>query len=273
MAEHVSPFTLEQIGTKPVRFSSSGIFATHKDQMVDPYTATRIPKEAQVEGTQYLPQGKGPFPSIILLHDRWGLTSQIQTIAKQLACEGYIVLAPNLYGRQGGMITANDEVAEALMARLNHEQALEDLNACCEFLNTNITEDILLDNTKRNMHAVIGLGMGGNIAIQLAARRRRMRAAVSFYGSLPDNIQDITKQLYCPLLYHAVNQNGSSSLDDVKQFQAQAQEGGKKIDIQSYPDATAGFCNQAHPHTYHEETAQEAWRVTIAFIDGILKAA
>ena len=132
MTNHVSPFSLDQIGFHTVRFSSTGIFETHKDQMVDPYAATRIPKGAQVEGTQHAPQTGGIFPTVVLLHDRWGFTSQIGETAKRLACEGYVVLVPNLYGRQGGMITANAEVADALMERLNEKDAMQDINACCE---------------------------------------------------------------------------------------------------------------------------------------------
>ena len=271
MSEKPTPFTLDQIGISNVRFSSSGIFATHKDQMVDPYVATRIPKESQIEGTQYTPQGTGMFPSLVLLHDRWGLTSQMQTLAKQLACEGYIVLAPNLYGRQGGMITANDEVAEALMARLDEQLALQDINACCEFLNTNIPEDTLLDNTKRNMHGVVGFGMGGGLAIQFAARRRRLRAAVSFYGQLPPHRDEIIKGLYCQVLYHAVSLNGPSSIEEATQFQQRAKEEGKKIEIQSYPDVPAGFCNSVKPESYRPDALQRAWSTTIEFLSGILK--
>ena len=239
--------------------------------MVDPYVATRIPKEAQIEGTQYTPQGKEMFPSLVLLHDRWGLTSQIQTLAKQLACEGYIVLVPNLYGRQGGMITANDEVAEALMGRLDEKLALQDINACCEYLNTNIPEDTLLDNTKRNMHGVIGFGMGGGLAIQFAARRRRLRAAVSFYGHLPSNSEEIIKGLYCPVLYHAVSIGGPATIEDATQFQQLAKEEGKKVEIQSYPDVPAGFCNSAKPDLYRPDAVQRAWPTTIEFLSGILK--
>ena len=59
MTNHVTPFSIDQIGFHAVRFSSLGIFETHKDKMVDPYAATKIPKGSQVEGTQYAPQSDG----------------------------------------------------------------------------------------------------------------------------------------------------------------------------------------------------------------------
>ncbi|GJL54110.1 MAG: hypothetical protein NPIRA02_12420 [Nitrospirales bacterium] len=272
MPERTAPYTPDQIGFSPVRFSSTGKFATHKDHMVDPYAETRIPKEAQIEGTQYIPQVKELFPSLILLHDRWGLTASIQAFAKQLACEGYVVLAPNLYGRQGGMITANDDVADALMSRLDEQLTLKDINACCEFLNTNIPEDKNLDVTKRNLHGIIGIGMGGGLAIQFAARRRRLRAAVSFYGPIPTNSHELVTDLYCPILYHAVDHTATSDLESANLLQQQAKDAGKTVEIQTYPDTPAGFWNQANPTTYRPEASQLAWSRTIQFLNEILRS-
>ncbi|MDD9859199.1 MAG: dienelactone hydrolase family protein, partial [Nitrospira sp.] len=117
MSDHVTPFTSEQVGSKAVRFSSKGVFATHKDHMVDPYAATRIPKEHQVQGFYYWPQDTPQRPSIVLLHDKWGLMQDFRDLAVRLACEGYVVMVPNLYGRQGGMVTTSEEVADALAER------------------------------------------------------------------------------------------------------------------------------------------------------------
>ena len=270
MTDHSSPFTLEQIGSHSVRFSSTGRFETHKDQMVDPYAATKIPKEAQVEGTHYAPQAKGIFPSIVLLHDRWGLTTQIKETAQKLACEGYVVLVPNLYGRQGGMITANSEVADALMERMNEQHALQDINACCEYLNANLSEDTTLEQTKRNAHAVVGFGMGGTLAIRFACQRKRLRTAVAFYGNLSD-LEETAKKLYCPVLYHAAGSNGAVPPDTIDQFQRFAKQEGKHVDVQLYPEASPGFCNDAQPNIYQAEPALRAWKSTIDFINSSLK--
>ena len=90
MSEHVTPFTPDQIGFSSVRFSSKGIFDTHKDKMVDPYAETRIPKEHQVQGVQFWPLGpvaqpKSKYPSIVLLHERWGLNGQIKDLGSPSA--------------------------------------------------------------------------------------------------------------------------------------------------------------------------------------------
>lgn len=270
MPERVTPYTPNQIGFGTVRFSSKGIFDTHKDKMVDPYAATRIPKEAQVEGVQYWPQEKGLFPSIVLLHDKWGLTTQAKDIAARLACEGFVVLVPNLYGRQGGMVTANAEVADALVERMDIPSVLQDLKASCEFLNANIAEDPMLDLTKRNFHAVIGFGLGGTLAIQFACRRKRLRAAVSFYGKPPSSL-DILSNMYCPLLYHAAEHDDTVTAEELNGLRQAIEDADKSCEIQSYSGTAHGFFNHTRPDLHHPQAADRAWESTLTFIQNLLQ--
>ncbi len=265
MSEHVTPYTAQQIGYRAVRFSSKGIFDTHKDKMVDPYSATKIPKEHQVQGFQFWPQEKGKYSSLILLHDKWGLTPDAKDLAIRLACEGYMVMLPNVYGRQGGMVTANAEVADALAERIDLTTALQDINASCEFLNANLSEDPNLDLTVRNAHAAVGLGLGGTLALLFALKRKRLRAAVSFYGKLPDP-PDSIKNMYCPLLYHAAETDNAATPEELAQMTQVAQESGKTVEIRQYPDTGIGFCDQVQPDRYNETSAMQAWDDTIAFL-------
>ena len=265
MSEPVTPYTPNQIGFKAVRFSSKGIFETHKDQMVDPYAATKIPKEHQVQGFQLWPQETGKFPSIVLLHDKWGSTPDSKDLAMRLACEGYVVIVPNLYGRQGGMVTANAEVAEALSERIDLSAVLKDINATCEFLNANLPEDPNLEFTLRNAHAVVGLGLGGTLAILFALKRKRLRAAVSFYGKLPDPLDSI-KNMYCPLLYHAPETDETVTAEELAQLTQVARESGQTVDVRQYPGTSHGFCDQVQPDLYNEPAAKQAWDDTIAFL-------
>jgi carboxymethylenebutenolidase len=275
MSERVTPFTPDQIGFSSVRFSSKGIFDTHKDKMVDPYAETRIPKEHQVQGVQFWPLGpvaqtKTKYPSIVLLHERWGLNGQIKDLGSRLACEGYVVLVPNLYGRQGGMITANAEVADALVERMDQDAVMQDINASCEWLNTNIAEDDMLEQTKRNFHAVIGFGIGGTLAIKFACRRKRLRATVAFYAK-PPNPLDPIKDIYSPLLYHAAEKDHTVTSEEIEGLKQAAEEAGKNFELVSYPGTTHSFFNELQADVYHEESAKQAWEKTLAFVDKFLK--
>jgi carboxymethylenebutenolidase len=263
MTTHQTPFTLEQIGTSSVRFPSSGPIPTITDQAVDPYFRSRQPKAAQVEALQFFPQVKAKYAGIVVLHEWWGLNQQIKTLANRLACEGFGVILPNLYGRLGGMVTANLEVAQALRAKVQDDDVLQDINACCEFLNTQ-------DHIKQNVHGVIGFGMGGTFAIQFALRRKRLRGAVSYYGGVPNPASQI-KDMLCPLLYHRPEDDIWVSAEDIEQFRRSAKEHGKQVDIVSYPGIPHAFANETRPQESQPEIAQFAWERSIAFLKDCFK--
>jgi carboxymethylenebutenolidase len=255
--------SLDQIGRSPVRFPSGAPIPSMTDASTDPYARTRVPKEIQVEGMQFWPQQKTTYPGLVLLHEYWGLNAQIQNFAIRLATEGYVVLVPNLYIRQGGMVTANAEVAEALMSRVQTKDMLQDIHSCCEFLNTR-------DHVARNLHGVIGLGMGGNLAIQFACQRKRLRAAVSFYGKLgaPETLKDLN----CPLLYHHPEANSTVGTADLQQLSQAASQYNKRLILQTYKGAAPSFMDETRKDVYHPEAAREAWDGTINFFNDCFKS-
>ena len=258
MAVRDIPFTQEQIGTGRVRFPSGAPIPTITDMAVDPYVNTRIPKDTLVEGIQFWPQVKGVYPGIVLLHDHWGLNNQIKDLGCRLACEGYAVLVPNLYNRLGGMVTANDEVAEALSARLNEPLAMQDINSCCEYLNTR-------DYVKRNLHAVIGFGLGGTLAVRFACHRKRLRAAVSFYGRIGPVLGEFP-QLFSPLLYHRPEHDALVTVQEVAHLRQAAEAHNKTVQVLTYPGVGAGFCDDTRKDRYHADQAQDAWEATAQFL-------
>jgi len=270
MPQQETMYSLDQIGYTLVRFNSTGIFETHKDRMVDPYAETRMHKVPQVEGIQYAPQITGKIlPSIVVLHDQWGVTSPLQDIAKGLACHGYVVLVPNLYGRIGGMVTANAEVAEALMEKLNEQQALQDINACFEYLNCNMAEDTLLERTVRNGHGIVGFGMGGTLAAKTAAHRRRLQAAVAIGGTIPSN-PETAQELHCPLMLQQAGQSPQSTEEELEHFCQTAKDAGKKVELHTYDEAAPGFWYPNSPN-YRAADLDTALQRSLDFISSLIK--
>jgi carboxymethylenebutenolidase len=161
------------------------------------------------------------------------------------------------------MVTANAEVAEALMGKLDASLALQDINSCCEYLNTRLV-------IKRNIHAVVGFGMGGTLAMKFASQRKRLRAAVSYYGRMiqPENA---FKDILCPVLYHYAEQDPWVSAQDVERLRQLAQEHKKVVDIRTYAGAPHAFSNETRPESYREETAAEAWTATALFLKQYLQ--
>lgn len=253
-----APFSLEQIGTGTARFPSGVPIPTHTDQMVDPYFKSKMPKEHQVDCLLFWPQQAGVYPGLVLLHDWWGLTGQMKDLGARLACEGYMVIIPNLYGRLGGMVTANDDVAAALLERQNDAQVITDINSCCEYLNTRTM-------AKKNIHGVVGYGMGGSYALRFACHRKRLRAAVSYYGKMVAP-SEAMKDLFSPVLYHQAGKGTWATQDDIEQLRSSAAAYGKRVDIHCYPNASHGFCNEMKPSAYDADSASLAWERTASFL-------
>ena len=259
MSEHLPLLTAEQIGVQSVRFPSGVPIPTITDASVDPYVRTRVSKAPLVEALQFNPQTTERYPGIIVLHEWWGLTAHIKDIGARLAREGFTVLVPNLYTRQGGTVTANAELAAALMEQGKDSDWMQDLSSCCEFLNTQ-------DRVKRAVHGVVGFGMGGSIASRFACHRRRLRAAVSFYG-YPVHAPELIKDLACPLLYHHAEKNDRVSASQVSQLLDSAKTYGKHIEILTYPDAQQAFFNDTRKEAYDAEAAASAWTSTVDFLN------
>ena len=66
-------------------------------------------------GLLVTPEGKGPFPAVIVIHEWWGLDDWVKDQARALAKEGYVALAIDLYR---GKVTKDPEVAHQLMMGL-----------------------------------------------------------------------------------------------------------------------------------------------------------
>jgi carboxymethylenebutenolidase len=258
MTSTLAPFTLDQIGTGTARFPSGAAIPTPTDSAVDPYSQTRVSKHVQVECIQFWPQEKARYPGLVLLHEAWGLTAQIKDLGARLACEGYGVIIPNLYGRLGGMVTANAEVSDALMSKLNETLILQDINSCCEFLNTR-------DYIKQNIHGVVGFGMGGSYALKFACQRKRLRAAVVYYGRVMQP-ETAIKDLFCPVLYHQAGQDQWVPSQDVDRLRAAAMEYKKPVEIRTYQEAPHAFCNEQRVENYRADATAEAWEATAAFL-------
>ncbi len=263
MTTQTAPFSLDQIGTGTARFPSGMAIPTPTDAMVDPYVRTRISKDVHVECVQFWPQDKVLYPGIVLLHDWWGMNAQITTLGARLACEGYCVIIPKLYGRLGGMVTANAEVAEALAAKCNDKLLLQDINSCCEYLNTT-------ERTKRNLHGVVGFGLGASLAIQFACQRKRLRAAVAYYGKVtaPDQLTNMMS----PLLYHQAEDDTWATQQDVALLRTAATQG-KRIEVRTYPGTGHAFCDETRQGGYNAEATTQAWEATVAFLKASFQGA
>src|SRR3984957_3074971 len=104
-----------------------------------------------VQGILYSPSGKGPFPSLVVIHEYWGLNDWVKEQASKLADQGYVSLAVDLYR---GKVATTPDMAHELMRGVPEDRAKRDLHASAEFLKSP-------PNVKRDRIGAIGWCMGG----------------------------------------------------------------------------------------------------------------
>ena len=127
-----------------------------------------------VSGFLVTPEGKGPFPAIVMIHEWWGLNDQVKGEAKKLAKEGYVVLAVDLYR---GKVTTDPDEAHELLRGLPEDRAVRDLLAAVSYLKT-------LPNVKKDKIGSIGWCMGGGYSLSLAVNSPDLASCVIYYGRL-----------------------------------------------------------------------------------------
>ncbi|MCW2608343.1 MAG: carboxymethylenebutenolidase [Frankiales bacterium] len=199
----------------------------------------------------------GSGPGVIVIQEWWGLTDHIADVCDRLAAEGFVALAPDLYGGR----TAHDaDEAGSLMMSLPVDQSAQELGGAVDFL---LGHEAV---TSRTVGAV-GFCMGGGFVLLLAAQQGdKVGAAVPFYGVGP-GVPEQFAGLTASVLGHYGERDDFYPAD-----QARAQE--QQIRTESGADVTFHYYDAAHAFhndentlgTYSKADAELAWSRTVAFL-------
>jgi carboxymethylenebutenolidase len=183
---------------------------------------------SELKGLIVVPEGKDPFPAVVMVHEVFGIDENMTAQAERLASAGYVVMMPDLYSR-GGIRKCLTATFRALASGTG--QAFTDVQAAKDLLlsRSDVTDKV----------GVIGFCMGGGFALLLA--NQGYDASVSNYGMLPKDMEE-TLAGACPILG---NYGGSDSqLKGAKEKLDKALSGlGVSHDIKEYPGAGHAFMN------------------------------
>ena len=183
--------------------------------------------------TGYLavPDGAGPFPALVIIHEWNGLTSRVRELADDLADEGYVTLAADLFrGRTGSSPDEN----RALVAEVNEdpEGMIANLNAAVAYLRAR-------DDVTGRVGAM-GWCFGGGIALSFGLDGDNHEATAIFYGRLLDDPEVLAA------LDHEVygtfgELDGGIPPEAVASFEAALEAAGVQHDVHVYDDVGHGF--------------------------------
>jgi carboxymethylenebutenolidase len=218
----------------------------------------------EVKGFLGEPEGKGPFPAIVVIQEWWGLTDWIKDNAKRLATHGYVALAPDLYR---GKVATEPRVAQQLMGGLPRDRALRDLKAAVDTLARQ-------DNVDKDRLGSIGWCMGGGYSLQLALHDPRIKACTICYGRVVTDPEAL-KPLQATVLGIFGEEDKGIPPKDVHQFENALKAAGKKVEAIHEFKAGHGFMRPGGPDSknpeYRATEAKQAWQDIERFFATVLK--
>lgn len=212
----------------------------------------------QMRGYLVAPTSEGPHPAVLVIHENRGLNPYIEDVARRLAAEGFLALAPDGLSPVGGY-PGNDDDGKILQKSLNQSELKQDMLNSAQFLKNHELSTGKLGAT--------GFCWGGGttnfLAVEMGAD---LSAGVPFYGAAPASA-DVAK-IQAPLVVQAAE-------DDKRinamwpDFEAALTANNKSFEHHIYEGTRHGFHNNSTPR-FNEAAADLAWERTLALFNSTL---
>jgi carboxymethylenebutenolidase len=214
-----------------------------------------------VKGFLAVPEGKGPFPAVVVIQEWWGLTDWIKENAKHFAELGYVALAPDLYR---GKVAEDPKTAMKLMKGLPSDRAVRDLKGAVSYLAKH-------DKVNKDKIGSIGWCMGGGYSLALALADKRITACAICYGRPVTSAKGL-KPLRATVLGVFGKKDAGIPPKTVDEFRTALKKAGKKVEGLHEYDAGHGFMRPDKSNrAYNASEAKEAWKVIDKFFAKTLK--
>jgi carboxymethylenebutenolidase len=200
-----------------------------------------------------LADASGKLPAVIVIHENRGLNDHIRDVARRIALEGFVVVAPDLLSSAGGTPSDEDK-ARDMIGALDPKAAIAEGVATIEYLRQ--------DNATNGRVGVVGFCWGGGVVNDLAVNAPDLGAGVAYYGRQP-KAEDVAK-IKAPLLLHyaGLDTRINAGIDVYKKA---LEDNGKTFEIYVYDGANHAFNNDTSEARYDKKAADLAWSRTIAF--------
>jgi carboxymethylenebutenolidase len=207
-----------------------------------------------------IPEGKGPFPAVIVFQEAFGVTGHIRSVADRIAKEGFVAIAPELFHRTaaaGFECGYNDfNLVMPHFQAITVEGLSADSKACYDWLQQQ-TE------VMHSKVAAIGFCLGGRVSF-VANTAIPIVAAVSYYGGGIPPVLEKVESLHAPQLFFWGGLDKHIGQDQIDTVVSAMNKAGKPFTNIVISNADHGFNNDERP-AYNPEAAKEAWAMSMAF--------
>jgi len=206
------------------------------------------------------PERSDPAPVVLVIHEIYGLTDWIRSVADQLAAEGYIAIAPDILTGKGpgggGTESVDRDGAVALVRALDRGEVVVRLNAVAKFA-TSLP-------AAQDKWASLGFCWGGSTSFAYAAAQPNLSAAVVYYGSSPS--AEALARIQGPVL--ALYGGDDARVNKtIPAAQTKMKRLGKSYQPKIYEGAGHGFLRaQEARDGANMRASEQAWPETIGFL-------
>jgi carboxymethylenebutenolidase len=210
--------------------------------------------KGKVSGYLVKQKQAGKIPGVIVIHENRGLNPHIKDVARRVALEGFLTLAPDYLSLSGGTPSDEDK-ARDMIGNLNADDILTISQAAAAFLATRP------ESTGRI--GAVGFCWGGGQVNQLAVAAPKLAAAVAYYGRQPaaDQVPNIQAAM---LLHYAGLDEGINK--GIADYEKALKASAKTYELYIYDGVNHAFNNDTNSARYNKEAADLAWSRTVTFL-------
>jgi carboxymethylenebutenolidase len=209
----------------------------------------------EMKGYLAIPVGAtNKLPAVIVVHENRGLNPHIRDVARRMALEGFVALAPDYLSPAGGTPTDEDQAREMIGA-LDPEKTIANATATRKFLAEH-------EKTTGKV-GVTGFCWGGGLVNDLAVADPDLGAGVAYYGRQA-KAEDVPA-IKAPLMLHyaGLDERINAGIDAYK---AALDANGKRYELHMYDGVNHAFNNDTAAARFNKAASDLAWSRTSGFL-------
>ena len=237
--------------------AASGAQAAIVPETDDRLTAENVTypgAKGEMKGYLVTPKAtSAPLGSVIVIHENRGLNEHIRDVARRMALEGFVALAPDFLSPQGGT-PADEDKAREMFSGLDMNATVADAEATRVWLSK--------PQGANGKVGAVGFCWGGGLVNRLATKSAGLNAGVAYYGAQPP-AEDVPA-IKAPLLLHygGLDERINAGIDA---YRKALEANGKTFEIFVYDGVNHAFNNDTSSARYDKKAADLAWSRTVDF--------
>jgi carboxymethylenebutenolidase len=223
--------------------------------------------DGEVPGYRAMPASGGPFPTVLVVQEIFGVHEHIKDICRRLAKLGYFAVATELYARQGDVSKIDNfrEIFSKVVSKVPDAQVMSDLDATVAWAKGTGKADV-------DKLAITGYCWGGRIVWLYSAHNPNVKAGAAWYGRLtgeadelhPKHPIDVVGAIKAPVLGLYGETDQGIPVASVEQMRKALKDGGKTAEIVLYPDTPHAFFAD-YRQSYRKDKAEDGWKRMLAW--------